>query len=361
MAASQGIYLPLGPTWSSSPAWTSLALNSSTRKVSGIMQIPGGSAAQTITRLACRTGTITGTSPVYRISLQGVDALGLPDGVIKGGGLPVIKTFTPATANAVILLTLDNSYAGAPGEWVSVVVDYSSGIVDATNHAQFGYTIGSSLDCGLQPYGMDFQAAWTKRNEAGPFGLGTAGELWGEGLFDSVATLTFANASSPNEYGMAFAVPAYFGSIGLRGLISAVSGPTTGGTSTLSLYAGSGAADTTLLASVVIYHDMLQGNRRQPLLFDDPTLPVLTGGASYRIALRADGTQTIAVYYQAVNSAAHWDAGPLLQNARYTTRAGGTWTDTATRKMPWELILSDVTGGGGSSRPQHPLTQQVIA
>src|SRR5262245_6559267 len=48
-----------------------------------------------ISRLGFRYGTRTGTPPTYRISLQGVDGSGLPDGTIKGGGSPASATFTP--------------------------------------------------------------------------------------------------------------------------------------------------------------------------------------------------------------------------------------------------------------------------
>jgi len=349
---SKKLRLPVGPTFSSSPGWTSLALNDSTRKVGGIFQMPPGVASHTITRAACRVGPITGTSPTYRISIQGVTTGGIPDGTIKGGGTPASATFQPTTANQALLLSLDNSYSAIPGELLAVVVDYSAGTVDGSNHAQLSYTVTSALDCALNPYGVDFQASWTKRTEAAPFGIGTSSDLWGEGLFDAIgSTGVFANSSTPNEYGICFQVPSYYSHIRVDGFQFMPVSFAVGGEHTATIYSGGGVSDTTALESVVFDSDTIQGNRRNVVLFDSATPIELAGGQSYRIAIRPNSTQTANINFVSVSDEDLWDTTPLEQSSHYTTRAGGSWTDTLTRKMPWALLVSEVelAAGGGTA------------
>lgn len=345
--------LPLGPQFTSSPTVSGLALNDSARKVAGVFQVPPGVTTHTITRAACLVTAVTGTPPTYRISLQGVDSSGLPDGTVKGGGSAASTTFTPTTTG-VKLLTFANSYAAAPGEKLAVVVDYSTGTVNGTNYATLGYTTNSSLICQLNPYGIDYQASWTKRNEAGPFAVGTASDLWGI-AYDTLAASTsaFQNSSSPNEYGMKFTVPSMFDGIAVKGLAWVPTSITSGGLFTLSLYNGGGASDTGVLQSLVFDSDCIQSNRRAEILFEDDTLTELAGGSSYRIAIRPNSTQTITLYYNEVNAVGIWDQSALKQNSQYTTRAGGNWTDTSTRKMPFELLLAGIGLASGTSSARY--------
>lgn len=351
--SSKKLRLPLGPTWASNPGWTNLAMNSAARQVAGIMQLPPGSASYTLTRAACRIGTITGTSPTYRISIQGVGATGVPDGTIKGGGTPASATFVPSAANTAILIDLDNSYSASPGEWIAIVVDYSSGSVDGSNFSNIGYTVTSALDAGLQPYGLDFQASWTKRSESGPFGVGTTTELWGEGLFNNPGlTGTFANASSPNEYGICFTVPSYYSHLRISGFQFSPSSFVASGSHTVTIYDGGDVSDTTVIESVTLDSDTVYSNRRNVILFDSSDPITLVGGSSYRIAIRPDSTQTARLYYADVSDVNLWDATPLEQSSCYTTRAGGNWTDNTLRKMPWALLVREVeltASGGGSA------------
>src|SRR5262245_2059365 len=103
------------------PAISNFTLNANNDQVEFVFQVR---EAVTITRLGFRQGTVTGTSPEFKISLQGVDTSGNPDGTIKGGGSPAEDLFTPAGgANSTWLWkTLDNSYAAAAGEFLASVI-----------------------------------------------------------------------------------------------------------------------------------------------------------------------------------------------------------------------------------------------
>src|SRR5690349_17324025 len=68
--------------------------------------------AITISRLWFRHTAITGTSPVYQISLQGVDASGNPDGTIKASG-NAKATFTPTAGNNNV------------GQWANLTSSYT--------------------------------------------------------------------------------------------------------------------------------------------------------------------------------------------------------------------------------------------
>src|SRR5262245_37730924 len=72
---------------------TNFDLNQSTDQLEFIFQAREGVQ---IRSLGIRLNTQT-LSPNYKISLQGVNASGNPDGVIKGGGTPASAVFNPTS------------------------------------------------------------------------------------------------------------------------------------------------------------------------------------------------------------------------------------------------------------------------
>lgn len=91
-------------------------------------------AAITAVRVCARVSS--GISPAMKVSIQGQDADGQADGVIKSSG-NAYGTFTPSTgAYAIYEITLNSSYAPSLGEPICVVVEYDSGTVGFENYCE---------------------------------------------------------------------------------------------------------------------------------------------------------------------------------------------------------------------------------
>src|SRR5574342_1044592 len=84
----------------------------------------------------------TGTPPTYKIGLQGVDSSGNPDGIYKTNGSECSATFTPPADttwnNTWRTETLTAGYTPAIGEFVALVIEYSSGTINGLNNSEFG-------------------------------------------------------------------------------------------------------------------------------------------------------------------------------------------------------------------------------
>ena len=74
---------------------------------------------------------------------------------------------------------------------------------------------------------------------------------------------------------------------------------------------------------------------------------VLTSGATYYLAIKPTSGSNIAVRYWAVNAAAIMAAAPGGSAYTYATRTdAGAWTETTTRRLAAQLIISDIDVGG---------------
>jgi hypothetical protein len=309
--------------------------------------------AATLTRLGLRLGTITGASPTFKISLQGVGATGNPDGVIVGGGTPASKTFNPTSlawsTNSWHWLALDNAYTCARGERLAVVIAYDSGTIDASNKITVTTHFASQIANLSSPYAVQNNAGSRTRMVTLPvFGYGAASEAYGFPLLDTVASGGIALNSTPDELAVKWSLPAGWGAtyrvIGLRlfGNFGA------GGTIKFYLLDG-----TTTVQDVTVDTDCFVTATQQrvvEVLFDEASLAALTFGSTYRlvIAPQQNTTPTHTFYTLKVDAAADWDAWPGGQDFALSTRTDlGAWTDTATERLVAELVIDDLTGTGG--------------
>src|SRR5690348_1508558 len=89
----------------------SFTLNESADKLMAVVQVPSGLSSYVITQVALRQASRTGTSPTYRISLQGLDGSGNNDGTIKSSGNAFVD-YAPVVGNdgKIVWLTLGASY-----------------------------------------------------------------------------------------------------------------------------------------------------------------------------------------------------------------------------------------------------------
>lgn len=329
---------------------TNMSLDQTTDALEVIFQ---AREAATITRLGVRLASITGTTPTYRISLQGVDASGNPDGTVKGGGSPASATFSPSSlgwaAGSWNWITLDNSFAIARGDFLSLVVDYSSGTVDGSNFAALSGASGFATAYGLPYWILNNAGSRSRQNSIALFGYGSSSKAYGfpcnGGTSQSISTTT--------EAALKFTVPSGWSStmtvVGLRVLVGAI---TAARTVNITLYDGGGAGDTTALQTVAWDSDAFQGagaSRIGEFYFDETTLSTLTVGNTYRLALACTGAGTNNIGLATVAAVDDWDAWPGGQNCLLSTRTGGDWTDVATSRPLIEAIFADLTASGGAS------------
>ncbi len=338
------------PEVTSAVSLSGLSLNDTDNAVWAIYQ---AATADPITHIGMRHTSTTGTSPTYKASIQGVGTTGNPDGTIKGGGSPASKTFSPSSlgwgAATWQWVALDNAYTPTRGEHIALHVTYDSGTVGAGNTSSILYSL--TMPSSGRPYGGDFQTANTKRDGFPSLAYRTASGRYGFPL-QANSQVTYTSASSPNEYGVKFTLPAWGSTYKLAG-VRWLAGLIASGTYSVNLYDGGGAADTTVLQSLASADgDFSQSsNRLQTFLFADSTLATLTFGNTYRISLKAESVNNFTLYYGDVASNDDFAAWPLGVDCYWTQRSGGNWTDVTTRRPFGELILSDFTAatGGGSA------------
>jgi len=287
------------------------------------------------------------------MSLQGVDASGNPDGVIKGGGTPVSKTFTPSGSGTFQKIQFDNFYSVARGEMLALVMDYSSGTIDTSNFASMSSRMVTSLTDF--PYAITNDAGSRSRVGQIPcFGVASGSTVYGFPVEN--AAVQIINSGAVAEAGAKFTLPSGWAStyrvvgakIWMGTLIAAKA-------LTLTLYDGGGAGDTTPLQSVAWDSDRtaaVTGADTSIIYFDESALSTLTFGNTYRIALSTADASNQTIQGFSVAAAADMEAFQMGQNFTLSTRTGGNWTDTATSRLFMEIILADLTkptfsGGGG--------------
>ncbi len=349
MADAKQILLGTPTNIKAAVVFTNFSLNQTTDQLEVIFQAP---AAITITRLGYRYGARTGTPPTYKISLQGVGTDGNPDGAIKGGGSPASKTFTPPADTSFNALwkwnTLDNPYTCARGEYLAWVIAYSSGSVDASNLSSFTAFSQNLTGAANLPFAIQNDAGSRTRQPSGPpvFGYGSSTQAYGTPM---QAALT-QSITSTTEAGLAFTLPAGWGSTyqvnGVRVFCTLAAGQTL----TATLYTATSISDTNILQQVTLDTDAVAAAATVgfvDIYFDETTLTDISYGTPYRLSLSVgSGTNNVSGLTCAVAADCEaWHGGQVFGS---TSRAGGNWTDDATSHPFIDLILADITVPSGS-------------
>jgi hypothetical protein len=341
--------LPVLGVWpgGASPSVANFTQNATTDFSEFIFQAVDATA---ISSLGFRQGTLTGTAPVYRVSLQGVDASGNPDGSIKASGNAYFDyTPTGGNNNTWQWVTLGTSYTPTRGELLAMVIAYQSGTIDGSNNCSFGST-SAVLPASSTPYAIQNDAGSRTRQAGSPlFGWATASLAYGLPAVSAAAT-TFNSGSTPDERALLLTVPTTFcasykiAGAFIYGIVTA------GSTFDLVLYDTDG---TTVLQTTTFDADasIAVSARGRQLLFDTTTLATLTAGSTYRLSLKP-GASNSSIVSLVVANASDLDAYPFgAAWAQGSSRTdGGAWADSNLQRYGINPILADVTapsGGGG--------------
>lgn len=335
------------------------AINANNDSIEWIVQLP---EATTITAIGFLYGVRTGTPPTYRASLQSVNTSGRASGTVLGGGSPASATFTPpadATWNGTYQwVTLTNGYAGARGEVLSIVLDYSSGTVDGSNNSSFvtfaryvtngaAFPTVHHVDAGVGTRQVSFPAvAWKSASK-------TYG--WPVVSFNSTA---LNSGTTPDEQAISFNVPStWWSTYKVVGVEFKARANASGTTLKVALYTG-----TTELQNITVDLDLANTGTSTNVwrvYFDEESLSTLNAGSTYRVGFAPQEVgasffiQTMTT--AAASDASAWPGGSVFA---YSTRTdGGAWTDDATSRPLANLILSDITAPAGGGASAHTWVQ----
>jgi len=351
----------LGPSLlpSGNVAVTTVQLSTNNTRVAWVFQ---AETASQITTVGFKLNTITdgGSMPTYRLSLQGVDGAGLPDGTIKGVSNSAFVTFTPTTGNGYAngtftWIALGTAYTPANiGEILALVIDVSSGTASGTNKI--------SIDQGLQnvagystgvPYTLtDTNLTWAAGDKVASsdpvFGYKTSGDVFGL----PVESVTSATISSTTEVALRFTLPAGFGTSFqiLGALWNCAVAANAGRLYRLSLYSG-GESAPSLLEQIEMdsdWHDTPGSSgtdRYLRTLFDDAA-STLTFGTQYHLGLALDSGSTLTLRVYQFAAAGDMKALP--------------WGDSAFCLASRTITYPPATGGNVFASSATQLKQRPI-
>lgn len=352
MASAKGQYHVGGarPPYGHNTGPTTQVLDSVGDKIGTVLTAPDGS--QPITHIDVYVTAIAGTSPTYRVVLEGYNATGgIPDGTDLGGGSPTLVTFQPVSTG-LHHLALTNGFTPNAGDHLAAVLEYDSGTIDGSNNATFvRSTTGSNLPS--HPYCVsDTSGSWVKVADHNP----AIAPVYNDGLIVpnceiiiATSTGSYNSSSTPDEIGVRW-IPNKTGTcigawlVGRRNSAAANWDCILYDSASVELVNVS--FDGEAVASI--------GSNRQINVFWEGIS--VTAGSTYYLVAKPTTTSSILVNEQTFANAAHRASynGAALMKTEQTDGGGFTETDTEMRSIG--PILSDIAAGAGGGLLVHPGT-----
>lgn len=323
-------------------------------------------ATDPITHIGVSTASITGTTAQYKVSLQGVNTSGLPDGTIKGGGSPAsLDNISESVwgTNTFVWNALANSYSPSVGEWLAVVVEPGSGgTIDGSNFITVNITsnlFGASNKIGAPYVLSDANATWALADKLARWGLLAAK---GSAVYYGypLAKYGVSTYSGTSEVGVRFTLPAGMASsIGVKGVRWYGKASATGQTINVTLYAD-GETSPTIISQISVDSDFVSGASVADSAFDIyfQTPQIISPGVVYHIGLSCSGGTSPDLRYVQAETADDLSALPggawiyaasrVLTDYPPSGNDSNAFASSSTQQMQRplvELILSDITGG----------------
>lgn len=323
-------------------------LDANTHQIAFMFQVK---TTEDIARVGFNVNSVV-SPPVYKVSIQGSNAASnrTPNGMIKGGGSPASKTFTPDAGWQWI--PLDNVYAATIGELLAIVIEYESGTIGASNDATWWIQIGTAAFLTDYPVGMQSTntgSTWTDAGSGHPiFAFGNTTTVFGNPAKNATVnnpTMT----TTGNRLAQKFTLPSGMGdTFKLAGLFDFNGQEILGDDIKLGVW---NAAGTELAAISFDAREMnLSSGKLTPILFD--SLATLNFGTAYYIGNEnLAGSSQVYQNNWEVDAAADMDAFPLGQNCFLSEWNGSAWSDTTTKRLFIDLIFNDITEPVGGGAP----------
>lgn len=316
-----------------------------------------------ITHLGYNVFSITGSPPVYQISMEGLNSSGNPDGTPKCSA-----TWTPTASNWE-WRAVGTPYTPTYGEMVAIRVKYSSGTINASNLATFRSSWQSSSGIGWGwPYVVTVNSGTpTRASNPCPLAYKTASNVYGFPISTN-SDRTFNSSSGTNKYATRFNFPAGLGDTytvvgALFDGVTFVSGNTVD----IKMYAGGGASDTTSTTVRSFDTDCWQvsaGSGRAGIIPFDQVY-TCNYGSTYRLSVEPSTTGNVSIDYWDVSANADLEAWEWAGiNMYQSERSSGNWTDTDTRRLSVYPIIETSTeptgGGGGAILIPHHMGSNIV-
>ena len=281
--------------------------------------------------------------PAYKYTLQGVDASGNPDGVVKA----TTAEFTP-TASAIHAVAYTSAYTASQGELLAGVWEYSSGTISSSNDARARSFI-KTVRYHIFPYWTYYNgSAWVHDSDSYPtFALQTD-EDWDAGGIFNTGPAAQTVSSSGHRFAQRVLIPADEDiELHVNGFdFTGDTAQTAGDEFKVALWDASG----TELASATIDTGQ-QGawphptDSRQFTFTADGTI---SAGSIFYIGFECTGDTLTLDYAQPLGADGlkSWPGGAVFYASYWN---GSSWADDLPKRLCLNPILSSFhgTGGGG--------------
>lgn len=300
-----------------------------------------------ITHIGILPDRLQGTTPTYKVSIQG-NSSGSPDGTIKGGGSPASAEFNPSSLSWVIdevyWIELDNSYTpSSANELIWITVVYSSGTVDVSNYFDVAWSHNAlPLENGVG-YGAVTNNNWSTKTPSPGSVMAirtaterTGGELAAGSSLASNTTLSTAGNRKTTKF-------TADSDITVAGFRIMASMPSSGN----AIFGIWNASGTSLVQKTHDRQDFSSNSSdRYTCYFDSPY--DLVSGTDYYIGLEVDANS----YFVGVVDVGEADNRLLYPRGTSVCLSdwnGSAWTDDTTALMQNLTLLATSIGSGGGT------------
>ena len=302
-------------------------LNDADNAAGGVLCLPKNG---TITDVGCYVSAVTGILPAYNIGIVTIDASGFPTTTAYGGSTST--TITPASTGW--------KWATLAGNATSVAGDFAAVLIWPTASAPNGSNYATVIISVIGPAGHTYQYT-----TAGTVSAGTSlfavkyddGTIAGIALSTNTISSAVTSATTPDEVGCVFTLPAAIPTIGIR---TAAASYGTAAAYDFVLYDSS---DNVLRSTSVADKDYIDTSDYIDVYFDGINL---IPGATYRITVKptvgTNGTITPQRYqFESAAARAAWPHGDGSWMWTYRTD-GGAWTDDELSLGYFGLLVSGI-------------------
>lgn len=298
-----------------------------------------------ISHVGWRTATVTG-SPTADTRIETVATDGTNSGNLWAANTNIVSG--TLSSNTWTLHALTATANISPGQFFAVVVMYNSGTT-----IQWATARRLNGAVNYNPYLVtNVSGAAVKSTGTEPhclaLGSSTTSFYSVHGVYpiSAITTVNFNNTNSAAQ-GLRFQVPFKCRCIGFRDVTSASVGDFN-----VVLYNDDG---TELSSSSTAIDGDYTGSTThcRDMYFDNPV--TLSPSTWYRVAKEPTSATNTTIYTYTMPSTSYVGGCPFGAFGHYTTRASGTWTDTATDQFPCMEIIIDQLDDGKSPRSNYIL------
>jgi hypothetical protein len=354
-------YLFLFPPWeqlcATNITFGSQTMNSTTNDIGIVFQMP---EAATITAVAFRQSSITGTPGTLRVGLQGVSATtGLNDGTYLGGATNYVDYtgWASGNNNTFIVNTLPSGVTVTRGQLVCLYLKPQAvGTWNASNLAAISTSIQDWRRGFVRPYKF-INANKSTAFEQIPFFVRSSTKTYGN-PYQTFSAPALTNTSNPDEIGLAFTInSSSFSTYQVAGVRLTNNIASASGTFNVVLY-----NNTTALQTVAVDTDQISrfATNGVEILFEDSTLATLNTGTEYILGQKATSSAANACQPSYATLPTNGDLSAIsTETIRYAERqTTGAWSFTNNTRLPMVSLLIKTTAftGGGGGLLVHPGT-----